>query len=202
MTKEEYLSNPCKASSLPFWKTQTFSVSPSIQVIRDDLYKGHHQNESQYFKMVHYLKKIEKPSLPNGFSLCEISIEEYAKHINQCYEEEHIEIDELENYKTRPVYNPNLWIAVKDNNTNEIVATAIGETDLEIGEGILEWIQVSKPYRRKGLGKFLVNYLLTKMKQIVVFVTVSGRIDNVNEPIELYKSCGFIDAIIWHVIKR
>ena len=30
------------------------------------------------------------------------------------------------------------------------------ELDREIGEGILEWIQVSGDYRRRGLGSYLV----------------------------------------------
>ena len=36
MTKEEYLNNPCAASSLPFWKTEQVLIPENILVIRDD----------------------------------------------------------------------------------------------------------------------------------------------------------------------
>ena len=130
LTKEEYLMDPCKASSLPFWKAKTFSIPEPIQVIRDDLYKDGYQNDCRYFKMLHRLNKIGDTSLPVGFVICDISINEYTHHINSCYEEERVEVNELEQYKKRPTYNPKLWIAVKDSTTNEIVATAIGEVDL------------------------------------------------------------------------
>ena len=201
-TKEEYLNDPCMVSSLPFWKTKTFSIPESIQVIRDDLYKDGYQNDCRYFKMLHRLNKIGEAYLPTGFVIFDASINEYVHHINSCYEEEHVEDDELEQYKCRPTYNSKLWIAIKDINTNVIVATAIGEVDLEINEGSLEWIQVSKEYRKRGLGTFLVNSLLIKMKPLVDFVTVSGRIDNPTNPMQLYKTCGFENCVIWHVVRN
>lgn len=43
-------------------------------------------------------------------------------------------------------------LAVRDDYKERIVATGIVELDREIGEGVLKWIQVSKDYRRRGLG--------------------------------------------------
>ena len=46
------------------------------------------------------------------------------------------------------------------------MATGIAELDREIGEGVLEWIQVSKDYRRRELGSYLVCELLIKISKI------------------------------------
>ena len=81
-----------------------------------------------------------------------------------------------------------------------IVATGIGELDKRIGEGVLEWIQVSSGYRRKGLGRFLVCELLCRMQERAAFVTVSGRMKNASKPDALYQACGFTDPVIWHVL--
>ena len=38
MRAEEYLKDPCRASSLPFWKTEQLILPRGVTVIRDDLY--------------------------------------------------------------------------------------------------------------------------------------------------------------------
>ncbi len=56
--------------------------------------------------------------------------------------------------------------------TEKTAATGIAEFDVRIGEGILEWIQVSPEYRNRGLGAFVVNELLYRMQGKAGFVTV------------------------------
>ena len=107
MEKEVYLANPCKASSLPFWKTNLINIPDNMKIV-------------------------------------------------------------LEEDRT----------------------------------GILEWIQVSTEYRGKGLGKFVVNELLWRMKDKAEFVTVSGKADNSTNPRDLYMSCGFSCEEIWHVMRK
>ena len=36
MEKEVYLANPCKASSLPFWKTNLVKIPDNIMVVLED----------------------------------------------------------------------------------------------------------------------------------------------------------------------
>lgn len=74
--------------------------------------------------------------------------------------------------------------------------------DTEIGEGILEWIQVSEKYRGKGIGKFIVNELLQRMNGMASFVTVSGQVNNSTNPEALYRKCGFEGNDIWHIMYK
>ncbi|WP_373736312.1 GNAT family N-acetyltransferase [Bacteroides heparinolyticus] len=204
MNSEEYLNDPCGASSLPFWKTKKVIIPEHIAVLREDLFciADCDGIDEPYFKLMHNLKQIRQPKLITQFELIPCETLDFANHINECYAEESISLDELCAYYLRPVFDPNLWIAVRDATSNRIVATGIAELDSCIGEGILEWIQVSPDYRRRGLGKFLVSELLCRMKDKAKFVTVSGRMNNPDNPLALYLSCGFANPVIWHVVTK
>ncbi|MBR5760587.1 MAG: GNAT family N-acetyltransferase [Lachnospiraceae bacterium] len=202
MRADDYLANPCEASSLPFWKAETVQIPKNIKVIRDDEFNVERcaGNDERYFKLIHDMKIVEKTHLSEQFEVVKCGTESYVNHINGCYVKEGISTEELKEYKNRRVYDPDLWIAVADKATGQIVATGIAELDTRIGEGILEWIQVSPQYRRKGLGKFVVRELLWRMKDKASFAVVSGKVDSESKPMALYRACGFKNPVIWHVI--
>ena len=103
---------------------------------------------------------------------------------------------------THSTYDPNLWLSIIDTETEKLVATGIAELDSAIGEGVLEWIQVSPDYRRMGLGSFLVRELLCRLNGKASFVTVSGMVNNKTNPLGLYLNCGFGEEAIWHVLTK
>ena len=199
MTIEEYIKDPCKASSLPYWKTISYQIPNNIKVELEKYNKESNEACEKYFKVIHYLDNIKTSVLPIDFILTSISIEEYVSHINSCYDEIRISVEELKEYQNHRVYDEALWIAIKDIRNNKIVATGIGEMDSLVKEGILEWIQVSKEYRRQGFGKHIVNELLFRMKDKAKFVTVSGKLSNKTNPLALYENCGFVNKQIWNV---
>ena len=205
MEREVYLTNPCKASSLPFWKTNLVEIPENMRIVLDeDLHSVDVREyvDEKYFKLIHGMNDIEKPVLDSRYEMLCCEVAEYAKHINTCYDDVGISTEELMNYQTHAVYNRNLWIAVTECGQNKIVASGIAELDADIKEGILEWIQVSPEYRGKGLGKFVVRELLWRMKDKAEFVTVSGKVDNPTNPRDLYLTCGFSGEEIWHVMRK
>jgi len=205
MDKEVYLENPCKASSLPFWKTNLVKIPDNMKVVlENDLQsigvRGY--SDERFFKLIHRMNDIEKPVLDNRYEMVCCEVSEYAKHIAGCYSYIGISTEALLDYQTHTVHDGNLWIAVTERGQNTIIASGIAEVDTDIKEGILEWIQVSPEYRGKGLGKFIVNELLWRMKDKAEFVTVSGEVDNPTNPRDLYKACGFFGEEIWHVMRK
>ena len=158
--------------------------------------------DEPYFRLTHPLVELAESKLPEQFNFCAASINEFVKHINSCYTELCITADELKGYQNHPVYSPDLWLAVRDNRTGMLVASGIGELDREIGEGVLEWIQVSNNYRRLGLGSCVVRELLYRMNEKAKFVTVSGQCNNSSKPEELYRKCGFTGNDIWHILRK
>ena len=61
---------------------------------------------------------------------------------------------------------------------------------------------MSEKYRGKGIGKFIVNELLQRMKDKASFVTVSGQVNNSTNPQALYRKCGFEGNDIWHIMHK
>lgn len=205
ITKQQYLLDPCRTSSIPYWKTKSIAVPSGMVILHDDEYKKseyHEYVDDPYFRLIHDLEDISDPILPKGYSLTEATPADFVTHINSCYDSIGISETELIKYTARPVYNASLWLAVKENQTGNIVATGIAELDREIGEGALEWIQVSKAFRGRGLGRFIVCKLLWRMNGSARFVTVSGQCSNKTNPEKLYRRCGFQGSDVWHILKK
>lgn len=205
MEQNEYLSGPCGASSLPFWKTERIAVPENMRVVRGDAYDAAHYaawRDERFFKLRHDLADLKASLLPDGYRLVSATTEEFARHICDCYDAEGVTPEELDAYRAHPVYDPALWVAVAAEGGG-LAATGIAELDARIGEGILEWIQVSPAHRRKGLGAFVVNELLRRMTDRgAAFATVSGKLDSESNPLALYEACGVGGRVVWHVLTR
>ena len=166
LTTEAYLRNPCRTSSIPLWKTRRITVPDHIRILHNDRFDPdllQHYTDEPYFRLLHDMKQLKPPVLPEGFHFCPVSAEALARHICSCYEDLSITAEGLAAYTAHPVHDPELWLAVCDDRTGEIVASGIAQLDREIGEGVLEWIQVSPSCRRMGLGTAVVCELLRRI---------------------------------------
>lgn len=205
ISNDEYLRDPCRMASIPYWKAVRVPVPENMKILHaDDFYPQllEQYTDEPYFRLRHDLHGLSAPQIPHGFSLCEATPAEFCAHISQCYADIGITAAGLQSYIARPVYDAALWLAVKDDHTGKIVATGIAELDREIGEGILEWIQVSGEYRSRGLGSYIVAELLWRMKDSAQFATVSGQCHNPTNPEAMYRKCGFTGNDIWHILKK
>lgn len=205
IAKDKYLIDPCRTSSIPYWKAKSIAVPKNMLILHHDEFDETNfpeYTDEPYFRLIHDLKGLSVPMLPQGYSLYEATLSDFAAHINSCYDNIGISETELKAYTTRPVYDAALWLSVRDNQTGNIAATGIAELDREIGEGVLEWIQVSKDARGKGLGRYIVSELLLRMKDAARFATVSGQCNNPANPEKLYRRCGFIGPDVWHILRK
>ena len=128
MTPDEYVFDPCGASSLPFWKSMSIPVPEYIRILRDDLFREKDAvgyTDELYFKLIHHLNCIPEPVTPPDIVMKSIPISCYAAHINRCYDSECVSTAELEAYKEHPVYDPALWVSYISRDSGEIVATGI-----------------------------------------------------------------------------
>ena len=97
MKPEEYRKDPCGAFSLPFWKTNTVEIPPSVVIVRDDVFSGVREPDSDepYFKMTHRLSGLSPQTPPPGFSFVSADAVRFAGHIQSCYEDESVTAEEL-----------------------------------------------------------------------------------------------------------
>lgn len=205
---QAYLLNPCGSLSLPRWKTKQrdyYKLADRIDIIhgRDietiDL-KTHVYD--RYFRIIHDLEVIPSVSLSKGYEVITPTAEEFKNHINTCYNDITISDADILKYMKSSVYREDLWLAVIDKDKQAIIASGIAEYDNETQEGVIEWIQVSENYRKQGFGFIVVNELLICLKKYARFVTVSGNVDNPNNPEQLYRKCGFKGDDIWYIVQK
>jgi len=205
MDKEIYLQSPCRSASIPYWKANLIAVPDDMQIVHDadfddKLLKEY--DDVPYFRLMHTLERLEKPILLENFTLRKAADAVLAAHINACYGAECVDLQEIKNWRQRKVYSEDLWLTVYDERTGRIAASGIAEIDREIGEGVLEWIQVEPSYRKRGLGRFIVQKLLWRMQKHARFATVSGKCRDASNPEKLYRSCGFVGNDVWHVLRK
>lgn len=202
---EKYLEDPCGASSLPYWKALVTNVPENMLILHDSAFSEDllaDYVDEPYFRLRHDLRHIPDARLPDGFELCDASPAQFASHINESYADISVSAEEIEAYLQHNVYSPELWAAVRACDSGKIVASGIAEFDSKIGEGILEWIQVSPEFRRFGLGTFVVSELLHRIAKKANFATVSGRANDSLSPEKLYRKCGFVGSDIWHILRK
>ena len=181
------------------------TVPENMHIVHDRnfnvrLLKTH--TDTPYFRLLHPMMDLVKPSLPQGYVIGSVSDAQLMDHINACYGAACVNEAQLYAWRQRAVYRQALWVIVCDEETGEIAASGIAEFDREIGEGMLEWIQVAPNYRRRGLGRFVVQELLWRMRNDARFTTVSGKCSDASNPEKLYRSCGFTGNDIWHVLRQ
>lgn len=128
--------NPCRTASIPYWKAKSITIPESMKNLHQDDYietEYRQYIDEPYFRLIYDLRGLYAPVLPRGYSFCTASVRDFAEHINGCYDGIGITEAELRGYTERSVYNADFWLAVKDDRTGKIIATAIGELDTEIG---------------------------------------------------------------------
>lgn len=206
----DYKQNPCRLSSIPYWKIKSFKIPDNTTVLHNEDYNGNlhkSQTDTLYFRLKHTLISIQAPSLNANFEFknvdttCIDNLKEVVDIINKSYTHIQVDLDTVISWTKSAVFDEKLWVFIVDRQTQNVAALGIGERDIEVGEGMLEWIQVLPEYRGQSLGQAIVNKLLINFSDCD-FVTVSGEVDNKTNPERLYRKCGFEGDDIWHIISK
>lgn len=207
--KNKYLENPCRYSSIPFWKMQEIKIPDNMLIIHDENFDKNilvNYDDERYFRLIHCFdseEKLEKPVLPQGFYLGNSSDYALVNQINSCYDDIVADFSQVREWKRRRVFNENLWLMVFSG--HKLVASCISEIDKDcgnLGEGAIEWLQVSPKYRKLGLGEFLIKETFFRMKGKADFITVSGKADTSTNSQKLYRRCGFEGNDMYHVLTK
>ena len=156
-----------------------------------------------YFRLLHR-DRPPASGCPGGFYYATVDLQrelaEVVRVIKACYANMKVNDKIVRSWLEHPVYDPNLWVWVVQENTHRKAALGIAEWDPNVPEASLEWIQVLPEYRRKGLGKAVVNEILRRASGRSDFVTVAGEADNATRPDLLYRACGFEGSDLWWLL--
>lgn len=202
----DYLGAPCRLSSLPYWKQKNREVPDNIKIVHNSEYNAADfvgYKDEPYFRLYHDLKTVRQPKREDIDIIIGTAemLNIFVDIINKSYSDLSVTKEQMESYRKTPVFSPDLWILLKDA-TGAFVGCGIADHDKEIGEMILEWIQVLPFYRGRGYGQCIVNYLLAKAQGRAKFATVSGKVNNATNPEKLYRKCGFMGNDVWHILYK
>ncbi len=166
----DYLHDPCGSLSIPYWKTSQIRMPGNMKILHqrnfsDKLLQKY--NDEVYFRLIHRLQNIPVNIKANAYittasSSDEADIGEIVAIINASYEDIKVDKQYVYSLMQTPVYMPSLWIFAVDPCTEKKIGCGIADYDLQCKEMILEWIQVLPEYRRKGIGKSIVQQLLLR----------------------------------------
>ncbi len=167
----------------------------------------HYPVQTPYFRLIHPGTENEIPlSIPTGFDIIEVNgrqeCAQVAHFIGQCYQDIQPTPDAVLSWRSHPTFDPELWIWLVDRATGLPAGLGIAEIDTTVSEGSLEWIQLLPSYQGKGLGKTIVQELLSRLRKRVKFTTVAGEVNNITHPEALYRNCGFKGHDIWWVLSK
>lgn len=207
ITLTEYLNNPCGTLSIPYWKAKSITIPPDMRILHDNVFSSDILSEytdEKYFRLYHSLKEIPEIAT-DDFEITTATrrnINTIVQIINDSYTDISVSAELIKSYIKTPVYDENLWIMVNEKATDKYVGCGLADYDTEVKELILEWIQVLPEYRGKKIGQLIVTELMTRMKGIADFATVSGKVDNTTNPEALYRKCGFVGNDVWHILHK
>ncbi len=207
ITVKKYVESPCSCLAIPLWKHQEEKFQNNrIKVVHEKEFIEDYveeYNDEIYFRLLHTLDIISEDHLDDYMiqTAKDEDVNLIVDIINQSYIDITVSCEQIMSYKKEKVYDPNLWIIVYKKNTDIPVGCGLADFDQEVKEGILEWIQVLPQYRHKKIGQMIVNELLRRLSQKALFVTVSGKVDDENNPEKLYRKCGFKGEDRWHILR-
>ncbi len=212
---DKYIEDPCRFSSLPLWKEQSFVRPQGLRVFHREEWAALSAEKrsfcgqtQRFFRVKHDLQEIPASPLPDGLQsmpvMC-LDEEEQARvagFIQACYPDIAFNRESATSLTRTPAFCPKLWLWIKDEQ-HKSLALGLCDADIRTGEGILEWIQVHPSARGQGIGSMLVCELLRRMKVMELsFATVSGDLDNLDNPLGLYRRCGFTGEDVWYISSK
>ena len=163
--------------------------------------------QKPYFRLIHRQNEPRGEAiLPNEFSFDIVNIqqetEQVSQLIGQCYQDLQPTVESVRGWVKHQTFDPGLWVWVSDQSKGIPIGLGIAEIDNHVREGSLEWIQVLPNYRGMGIGKCIVQELLSRLEKRVNFTTVAGEADNPTNPEAMYRKCGFKGSDIWWMFEK
>lgn len=147
-----------------------------------------------YYRLIRYMNGQPVPALPPGFRFAEASLD--AGAVSRFLGDE----ERVNTWRRHPALAPGLWVWAMDGDTP--VGLIVGEFDARMREASIEWVQVEPAYREKQIGRSLVSELLRRIGNRAAFVTVSGEVEDRDNPGGFFRCCGFSGQDVWWLLGR
>jgi GNAT superfamily N-acetyltransferase len=160
---------------------------------------------TSYYRLIHHGNFVSAAALPDGYRFAGVvdspeDVQAFITHIAQG--DPSGPLAGLQDWLNNPTFVPDLWLWVVSEATDQPVGLGIGEIDPEHREAVLRWVQVMPGSQGQGIGRVIVHELLTRIGDRAEFTTVSGPVEDRNNPGAFFRQCGFTGDDVWWVLQR
>jgi len=157
-----------------------------------------------FYRLICHQADLPAPELPDGFRFAEVvsssdEAQVVATHIEQAGGHS---LAAVQDWLRSPAFASDLWLWIIDEDAGQPAGIAIAELDPQIREASLLWVQVFPDYQARGLGRCAVRELLRRIGGRALFTTVSGEVEDRDNPGAFFRRCGFTGQDVWWYLSR
>ena len=230
MTKDQYVKDPIHSLALPLWKHKQTAVRKDTIIVSHEkydkvLYRDFEDN--LVLRMKHDLLKLKLKKIPNNYSFAtykDTDIYHLHNLIKECYKGVNISYEEVEHFVKDETFNNLLCVFLYHSKNYRIeknpvnvnkkdlkkkkekvlvpIGVVVAHFDKSVKESSIEWLCVTEKYRNKGLAHLLLEEVLLRISNVAEFATVCFPHDNKFALENLFKSVGFEESALWHILKK
>lgn len=131
---EEYLRSPCGTLSIPYWKHKRIAIPADIKIVHDgdftaDDFVGY--ADEPYFRLYHDLKNVGTTVSADVELVVGATdrTDVFADIINASYDDIAVTAAQMEDLRNTPVFDPALWLLLKDRDYGAYVGSGIADCD-------------------------------------------------------------------------
>lgn len=164
---------------------------------------GFQHFQSQY-RLMHRQQVVDAPELPAGFRFAGVvnSTDEAQAMMAHIEQEKLSGMGDVQAWLDSPAFASDLWLWVVDEASDQPAGIAIAELDPQLREAAVRWVQVFPDYQGRGLGRALVQELLHRIGGRALFTTVTGIVEDRDNPGAFFRCCGFSGDDVWWYLSR
>lgn len=159
--------------------------------------------ESRY-RLIYRPETSTEVSLPDGYRFQAAvdsagGVAALQGHVAQA---ENPALDFAQDWLNSPAFAPDLLLWLLDERNEQPVGLGVALLDSDLGEAVIEQVQIVEAYRGRGLGRALVQELLRRIGTRASFTTVSGIVEDRDNPGAFFRHCGFAGDDVWWWLRR
>ena len=154
---KDYINNPCRTLSIPYWKQKNIKVPDNIKIVHNDEYNATDfvgYVDEPYFRLYHNLQVVQRAHRDDIDIVVGAPdmLDVFVDIINASYSDLSVTKEQIESYRKTLVFCSDLWLLLKEKTTGNFIGSGIADYDEETKEMIIEWVQVLPLYRGRGYG--------------------------------------------------
>jgi GNAT superfamily N-acetyltransferase len=172
---------------------QDFLDSPTVA--------GFKRWESRY-RLIYRDMPVPPSETPEGFRLAGVVNSREEAQAVAAHIEQEGPLAQVQDWLQSPAFAPDLWWWLIDEASDQPAGIAIADLDAQLHEASLLWVQIFAPYQGRGLGRFMIHDLLRRIGGRALFTTVSGVVEDRDNPGAFFQRCGFSGSDVWWFLSR